>query len=67
MKNMYDIRMLCKVVNLHHSVYYYHKQNRKNSYKTANIELDKNSENNGLSDSDTLLEELEEVEDDEIL
>ena len=41
MKNMYDIRMLCKVVNLHHSVYYYHKQNRKNSYKTANIELDK--------------------------
>lgn len=29
MKNMYDIRMLCKVVNLHHSVYYYHKQNRK--------------------------------------
>ena len=37
MKNMYDIRMLCKVVNLH----YYHKQNRKNSYKTANIELDK--------------------------
>lgn len=41
MKNMYDIRMLCKVVKLHHSVYYYHKQNRKNSYKTANIELDK--------------------------
>ena len=41
MKNMYDIRMLCKVVDLHHSVYYYHKQNRKNSYKTANIELDK--------------------------
>lgn len=29
------------MVNLHHSVYYYHKQNRKNSYKTANIELDK--------------------------
>lgn len=41
MKNMYDIRMLCKIVNLHHSVYYYHEQNRKNSYKTANIELDK--------------------------
>lgn len=41
MKNMYDIRMLCKVVKLHHSVYYYHKQNRKNNYKTANIELDK--------------------------
>lgn len=46
MKNMYDIRMLCKVVNLHHSVYYYHKQNRKNSYKTANIELDKKKKKN---------------------
>lgn len=46
MKNMYDIRMLCKVVNLHHSVYYYHKQNRKNSYKTANIELDKKLKKN---------------------
>ena len=41
MKNMYDIRMLCKAVNLHHSVYYYHKQNRENSYKKANEELDK--------------------------
>ena len=40
MKNMYDIRMLCKAVNLHHSVYYYHKQNKENSYKKANEELD---------------------------
>ena len=41
MKNFYDIRMLCKAVNLHHSVYYYHKQNKENSYKKANEELDK--------------------------
>ena len=41
MKNMYDIRMLCKAVKLHHSVYYYHKQNKENSYHKANEELDK--------------------------
>jgi transposase len=41
MKDMYDIRTLCKAVKLHHSVYYYHKQNRENSYKKANEELDK--------------------------
>lgn len=41
MKNLYDIRMLCKAVNLHYSVYYYHKQNKENSYKKANEELDK--------------------------
>lgn len=41
MKKIYDIRMLCKAVNLHHSVYYYHKQNRENIYKKANIKLDK--------------------------
>lgn len=41
MKNMYNIRMLCKSVKLHHSVYYYHKQNKENSYKKANKELDK--------------------------
>ena len=41
MKDMYDIRMLCKAVNLHHSVYYYHKQNKENSYTKANEELDK--------------------------
>ena len=36
MKQFYNIRMLCKAVNLHHSVYYYHKQNKENSYKKAN-------------------------------
>lgn len=41
MKNLYDIRMLCKAVNLHHSVYYYHKQHKENSYKKANEKLDK--------------------------
>ena len=41
MKNNYDIRKLCKAVGLHHSVYYYHKQNRENSYKKANEKLDK--------------------------
>ena len=41
MKDIYDIRTLCKAVKLHHSVYYYHKQNRENSYKKANEELDK--------------------------
>ena len=41
MKEIYNIRVLCKAVKLHHSVYYYHKQNRKNSYKKANEELDK--------------------------
>lgn len=38
---MYDIRTLCKAIKLHHSVYYYHKQNKENSYKKANEELDK--------------------------
>lgn len=38
---MYDIRTLCKAVKLHHSVYYYHKTNKENSYKKANEELDK--------------------------
>ena len=40
-RNIYDVRSLCKAVKLHHSVYYYHKQNRENSYKKANEELDK--------------------------
>lgn len=38
---MYDIRTLCKTVKLPPSVYYYHKQNKENSYKKANEELDK--------------------------
>ena len=41
MKQFYNIRMLCKAVNLHHSVYYYRKQNKENSYKKANEILDK--------------------------
>lgn len=41
MKNLYNIRMLCNTVNLHYSVYYYHKQHKENSYKKANEELDK--------------------------
>ena len=41
LKGTYDVRSLCKAVKLHHSVYYYHKQNRENSYKKANEELDK--------------------------
>ena len=41
LKDIYDVRSLCKAVKLHHSVYYYHKQNRENSYKKANEELDK--------------------------
>ena len=41
MKNMYDIRILCKAVNLHHSVYYYHRKNKENSYKKANEKMDK--------------------------
>ena len=40
-KNIYAVRSLCKAVKLHHSVYYYHKQNKENSYKKANEELDK--------------------------
>ena len=32
---------MCKAVKLHHSVYYYHKKNKENSYKKANEELDK--------------------------
>ena len=41
MKEIYNIRILCKAVKLHHSIYYYHKQNKENSYKNANKELDK--------------------------
>ena len=41
MKSEYDVRKLCKAVNLHHSVYYYNKNNTENSYKKANEELDK--------------------------
>ena len=41
LKDIYDVRTLCNAIKLHHSVYYYHKQHRENSYKKANEELDK--------------------------
>ena len=41
LKDIYDVRSLCKAVKIHHSVYYYHKQNKENSYKKANEELEK--------------------------
>ena len=41
LKAIYDVRTLCNTIKLHHSVYYYHKQHRENSYKKANEELDK--------------------------
>ena len=41
MKDKFDIRMLCKAIDLHHSVYYYHKKSKINSYVESNKELDK--------------------------
>ena len=40
MKDEYKIRTLYKVVNLHHSIHYYHKNNPLNSYEIANKKLD---------------------------
>jgi len=39
-KDIYDIRVLCKCLGIHHSVYYYHVKHTTNSYKEANRELD---------------------------
>ena len=39
-KDNYDVRTLCKILNIHHSVYYYHCNNIKNSYHKANQQLD---------------------------
>lgn len=39
-KEKYDVRLLCKCLNIHHSVYYYHCNHTKNSYKEANQKLD---------------------------
>ena len=40
MKDKYNIRLLCKCMGIHHSVYYYHKNNKTNKYKENNKELD---------------------------
>ena len=39
-KDIYDIRLLCKCIGIHHSVYYYHCNHTTNSYKESNRELD---------------------------
>ena len=39
-KYLYDIRTLCRYLNIHHSVYYYHCDHQTNSYKIANQKLD---------------------------
>ena len=36
----YDVRTLCKCLNIHHSVYYYHCNHKENSYEIANQKLD---------------------------
>lgn len=35
----YDVRTLCKCLNIHHSVYYYHCNNKENSYEIANQKI----------------------------
>ena len=40
LSDQYDIRTICKVIDLHHSVYYYHINNPVNRYEKANEELD---------------------------
>ena len=39
-KHKYDIRLICKCLDIHHSVYYYHCNHQTNSYKIANQKLD---------------------------
>ena len=39
-KSVYDVKLICKVIKLPRSVYYYHTQNKPNSYVLANKELD---------------------------
>lgn len=39
-KHKYDIRLMCKCLDIHHSVYYYHCNHQTNSYKIANQKLD---------------------------
>lgn len=35
-KANYDIRLLCKCLNIYHSVYYYHINHKENSYELSN-------------------------------
>ena len=39
-KNQYNVRLLCKCLNIHHSVYYYHCKHKTNIYEEANKKLD---------------------------
>ena len=39
-KDTYDVRIICKCLGIHHSVYYYHCKHKENSYHIANKELD---------------------------
>lgn len=41
MKDKHNIRLLCKCMGIHHSIYYYHKNNKTNKYKENNKELDR--------------------------
>lgn len=41
MKDKHNIRLLCKCMGIHHSVYYYHKNNKTNKYKENNKKLDR--------------------------
>lgn len=43
-KEEYDIRLLCKCLNIHHSVYYYHCNHTTNRYTAANQQLDEHIE-----------------------
>ena len=39
-KHLYDIRLLCNCLGIHHSVYYYHCNYKENLYEIANKKLD---------------------------
>lgn len=41
MKDKHNIRLLCRCMGIHHSVYYYHKNKKTNIYKENNKELDR--------------------------
>ena len=39
MKDNHDVRTICRIINLHHSVYYYRKSHKENSFDISNKEL----------------------------